>query len=70
MTTLPLIGGPLCGLRHVVHGRFPDVIELPWEYLSCRHIYELVVMKVGGAARLRYLHVKGYRPATQDVCGK
>lgn len=70
MTTIELVNGALDGRRHVVHGRFPDVIELPWQHSSSRHIYELVCVKVGQMHRIRYWHVKSYRPATQDACGK
>lgn len=65
--TLPLINGPLDGSSHVVHGRFQDVIELPWTHSSTRHIYELYV---GKNKRFFYLHVKSYRPATQDCKGR
>lgn len=71
MTKIQLVGGPLDGERHEVHGlAIPDVIEKPWPHSTCRHIYELAKVTVGGYRLYRYLHVKSYRPATQECEGR
>lgn len=62
-TIISLRHGPLDGRTHTVTGRVPDRIERGWEHSSSRHIYELCRES---SVRLFYLHVKSYRPATQD----
>ncbi|MDE2107234.1 MAG: hypothetical protein KGL39_59100, partial [Patescibacteria group bacterium] len=67
MLVIKFIGGALDGgTHHIMHGHIPDVIDLPWEESSSRHVYELVRLKVGDTGYFRYWHVKSYRPETQD----